>query len=187
VDGKVADAYPTITKDGVEGVYDYTTHNYHGINPYLRDVDELSLQQRGILEAPSINEMTDEQRAAWEAKIEKTDEGLAALPPYRTDPDALTSTTWRGIQASDALLDQFKLGDTFTDPGYLSTTTNPQVAEAFARANPDATATLVTVVGRDGVDVIQLSRYMDESEVLFPRSAQFEVVFREMGPTASCE
>lgn len=31
---------------------------------------------------------------------------------------------WRGIQASKSLLDQLKLGDTFSDPGYLSTTTS---------------------------------------------------------------
>jgi hypothetical protein len=165
----------------VEGVYDYTTEKYQGMNPYLRNVDELSLQQSGILEAPSISEMTEAQRASWEAQIQKTDDGLAALPPYRAEPDDLTSTTWRGIQASDSLLDQLKVGDTFSDPGYLSTTTNPQVAEAFARANPDATPTLVTVLGRDGVDVKDLSRYMDESEILFPRSAQFEIAFREMG------
>ena len=151
------------------------------MNPYLRNLDDLSPQQSGILEAPSISEMTDAQRASWEAQIQKTDGGLAALPPYRADIDDLTSTTWRGIQASDSLLDQLKLGDTFSDPGYLSTTTNSHVAEVFARADPDATPTLITVVGRDGVDVAPLSRYMDESEILFPRSAQFEVVFREMG------
>jgi ADP-ribosyltransferase exoenzyme len=152
------------------------------MNPYLRNVDELSLQQSGILGAPSISDMTDAQRASWEAQIRQTDEGLAALPPYRADPTDMTSTTWRGIQASDSLLDQLKVGNTFSDPGYLSTSTNPQLAEAFARADPDATPTLVTVVGRDGVDVKDLSRYMDESEILFPRSTQFEVVFREMGP-----
>jgi hypothetical protein len=179
---KVAEAYPTITKEGVEGVYNYTTQNYQGMNPYLRNVDELSVQQSGILGAPSISDMTDAQRASWEAQIRQTDEGLAALPPYRADPTDMTSTTWRGIQASDSLLDQLKVGNTFSDPGYLSTSTNPQLAEAFARADPDATPTLVTVVGRDGVDVKDLSRYMDESEILFPRSTQFEVVFREMGP-----
>jgi hypothetical protein len=142
----------------------------------------LSVQQSGILGAPSISDMTDAQRASWEAQIRQTDEGLAALPPYRADPTDMTSTTWRGIQASDSLLDQLKVGNTFSDPGYLSTSTNPQLAEAFARADPDATPTLVTVVGRDGVDVKDLSRYMDESEILFPRSTQFEVVFREMGP-----
>jgi hypothetical protein len=125
--------------------------------------------------------MTDAQRASWEAEIRKTDEGLAALPPYRTDPDAMTSTTWRGIQASDSLLDGLKMGDTFGDPGYLSTSTNPHLAELFARANPETTPTLVTVLGRDGVDVKDLSRYIDESEILFPRNTQFEVVFREMG------
>jgi hypothetical protein len=177
----VAEAYPTITKDGVEGVYTYTTEKYDGMNPYLRNIDALTPEQSDLLGAPSISEMTDARRASWEAEIRKTDEGLAALPPYRTDPDAMTSTTWRGIQASDSLLDQLKMGDTFSDPGYLSTSTSPHLAELFARANPDATPTLVTVLGRDGVDVKDLSRYIDESEILFPRNTQFEVVFRETG------
>jgi hypothetical protein len=178
---KVADAYPTITKDGVEGVYTYTTEKYDGMNAYLRNIDTLTPEQSAILDAPSISEMTDAQRASWEAEIRKSDEGLAALPPYRAAPEDLTSTTWRGIQASDHLLDQLKMGDTFSDPAYLSTSTKPHIGELFAGANPDTTPTLITVVGRDGVDVKDLSRYMDESEILFPRSTQFEVVSREMG------
>jgi hypothetical protein len=179
---KVAEAYPTITKDGVEGVYNYTTEKYDGMNPYLRNIDSLSPEQSETLGSTSISDMTDARRASWEAQIKQTDEGLAALPPYRADLAHTTSTTWRGIQASDSVLENLKVGDTFSDSGYLSTTTNPHVAEAFARADPDATPTLVTVVGRDGVDVKDLSRFMDESEILFPRSTQFEVVFREMGP-----
>jgi hypothetical protein len=172
---------PRSQKDGVEGVYTYTTEKYDGMNAYLRNIDTLTPEQSAILDAPSISEMTDAQRASWEAEIRKSDEGLAALPPYRAAPENLTSTTWRGIQASDHLLDQLKMGDTFSDPAYLSTSTKPHIGELFAGANPDTTPTLITVVGRDGVDVKDLSRYMDESEILFPRSTQFEVVSREMG------
>lgn len=179
---KVAEAYPTITKDGVQGVYNYTTANYEGMNPYLRNVEDLTIQQSGILDAPSIGDMTDAQRASWEAQIKQTDEGLAALPPYRADPADMMSTTWRGIDAPDSLLDQMKVGDTFSDPGYLSTSKDPHVADSFTPANPDTTPTVLTVVGRDGVDVSQLSRYMDESEILFPRGTQFEIVVRELGP-----
>jgi hypothetical protein len=164
-------------------VYNYTTENYQGMNPYLRDIDPLNPNQQSVLSAESIADMTSSQRAAWEAQISTTDEGLSALPPYREDPLDPTSTTWRGMQASDSLLAQLNVGDTFTDAAYYSTSTDPAVAEMFARgAGSDTTPTLITIIGHDGVDVAPLSRYADEAEILFPRSAQFEVVLREMGP-----
>jgi hypothetical protein len=179
---QVSEAYPEISPDGVEGVYDYTTENYQGMNPYLREIDPLNPNQQSILDAESIADMSPDQRAAWETQITHTDEGLSALPPHRVDPLDATSTTWRGMQASNSLLAQLNLGDTFTDAAYYSTSTDPAVAEIFARgAGADATPTLITVIGRDGVDVAPLSRYADEAEILFPRSTQFEVVFREMG------
>lgn len=179
---RVSDAYPDISRDGVAGVYDYTTENYQGMNPYLRDVDPLSPEQQSILGADSINNMTDEQRASWEERISSTDDGLSSLPPYREDPGDATSTTWRGLHASDDLLAQLDVGGTFTDPAYLSTSTDSQVAEQFAlTADPSRTPTLLSIEGYDGVDVSPLSRYTDEAEILFPRGSEFEVVSRELG------
>jgi ADP-ribosyltransferase exoenzyme len=179
---RVSDEYPAITKDGVEGVYDYTTENYDGMNPYLRDVDPLSPQQQEILDAQSINQMTESQREAWEARITHTDEGLSALPPYRADPTDAFSTTWRGLRAMDSLIDQFVEGGIFSDPAYLSTSTDSGVAEEFARgAGANQTPTLLRVDGYDGVDVMQLSRYMQESEILFPRGTNFEVLSKILG------
>jgi len=117
----VADAYPRIGEDGVAGVYDYTTENYQGMNPYLRDIDPLSPRQQSILGADSIDHLTDAQRASWEQRISHTDDGLAALPPYRADPADALSTTWRGMHAADEVLAQLKFGDTFHDAAYLST------------------------------------------------------------------
>ena len=179
---RVSDEYPEITKDGVAGVYDYTTENYQGMNPYLRDIDPLSLEQQSILESDSVRNMTDEQRTAWEERIGKTDEGLASLPPYRADPGDSMSTTWRGLHASDDLLRQLEVGGTFSDSAYLSTSTDSRVAEQFAlTADPGRTPTLLAIEGYDGVDVSQLSRYTSEAEILFPRGSEFEVVSRELG------
>jgi hypothetical protein len=83
---RVSDAYPDIGRDGVAGVYDYTTENYQGVNPYLREVDPLSPEQQSILGADSINNMTDDQRAAWEERISSTDDGLSSLPPIVKTP-----------------------------------------------------------------------------------------------------
>ena len=179
---RVAEVYPLITKDGVLGVYNYTTDSFEAINPYLRNIDPLSANQETILRAHSIVEMTDEQRIFWEARIQQADEGLAALPPYRLDPGDLTSTTWRGMRGTDELLGRMNVGDVFRDPGYYSSTLDQSIAEMFARgAEPGTTPTLVTVIGNDGVHVAPLSRFAHESEVLFPRNSSFEVLTRVMG------
>lgn len=180
---RVAGRYPQISPDGVAGVYDYSTQLYQGMNPYLRELDPLDDGQRAVLGARSIADMSPDQRVLWEERITHTDEGLAALPPFRTDPAEVVSTTWRGMRASDSLLDAMQVGDIFHDPAYLSTSTDPFVAEAFARgALAGQTPTVLTVEGTSGVDISQLSKYVDESEVLFPRGANFEIVARELGP-----
>ncbi len=184
---RVAHEYPMITKDGVLGIYNYTTESFEAINPYLRNVDQLSASQESILQAHSIADMTDEQRMLWESKINQADEGgLAALPPYRLDPSDLTSTTWRGMRGTDELLSRMNVGDVFHDPGYYSSTLDRSVAEMFARgAEPGTTPTLVTVIGNDGIHVAPLSRFAYENEVLFPRNSCFEVLSRVMGGTTA--
>ena len=179
---KVSETYPRITPEGVGGVYGYSTEHYEGMNPYLRNVDSLDMDQQELLGVKSVEDMTPEQRAVWDERIRHTDEGLAALPPYRADPSDLASTSWRGLRASDSLLERLHEGDIFHDPGYLSSTTDSFVAESFARgARPHETPTLLTVVGQDGVDISQVSKFMDESEILFPRSSSFEVLSRIAG------
>lgn len=179
---RVADEYPGMTKEGVVGVYDYTTANHQGMNAYLRDVDPLSPEQQSILGTDSIANMTAEQRAAWEERIGKTDEGLSSLPPHRADPGDATSTIWCGLHASDELLAQLEVGGTFRDPAYFSTSTESRIAEQFAvTADPGRAPTVLSIEGYNGVDVSQLSRYTDEAEILFPRGSEFEVVSRELG------
>lgn len=73
------------------------------------------------------------------------------------------------MHASDELLAQLDVGDTFRDHAYLSTSLDSRVAEDFAlSADPTKTPTLLSIEGYDGVDVSQLSRYTREAEILFP-------------------
>ncbi|MGY4710180.1 ADP-ribosyltransferase [Mycolicibacterium sp. CBM1] len=179
---KVSERYPQISPEGVGGVYNYSSELFQGMNPYLREADSLDLEQQDLLGARSVADMTSEQRVIWEDRIRDTDDGLAALPPYRADPSDLTSTTWRGMRASDSLLARLHEGQIFHDPGYMSTTTDSFVAESFARgARPGETPTLIEVVGDDGVAISPLSKFADESEVLFPRGSSFEVLARTTG------
>jgi hypothetical protein len=176
----VSQAYPAISKDGVEGVYMYTTQEYAGMNDYLRAADPFTSTAQFELGVKSVDDLTPEQRTDLESKIRRTDEGLSALPPYRENPTDLSSTTWRGLHATDDLLTQLQQGKTFSDQGYFSSSTSEFVAESFARgAPPDKTPVVLTVEGQNGVDVAQLSRYADEAEILFPRSSRFEVVSAE--------
>ncbi|MCV7347340.1 ADP-ribosyltransferase [Mycolicibacterium rhodesiae] len=178
----VSDAYPALSRDQIEAIYKYTTENYQSINPYLRNMDDLTPFQQQMLGSESVGAMTQEQRLAMESQISQTDDGLAGLPPYRGDLSDLTSTTWRGLRAPDSLLSQLKEGDIFQDPGYLSSSLNERVAESFARGAGDGeTPTLLTVLGDNGVNVAPLSRWTDEAEILFPRGSNFEVISRELG------
>jgi hypothetical protein len=178
----VAEAYPSIGEDGVAGVYDYTTENFQGMNPYLRDIDPLSPEQQSILGANSIDNMTDAQRSSWEERISNTDDGLAALPAYRADSTDAMSTTWRGMHASDGLLGRLEVGDVFEEGAYFSTSLDSRVAGDFAlSADQGKTPALLSIEGYDGVDVSQISRYTNEAEILFPRGSRFEVISRDVG------
>jgi ADP-ribosyltransferase exoenzyme len=177
----VADASPGLTKDGVEGIYTYSTENYQAMNPYLRDMDALSPTSQSLLGASSVDTMTAGQRLEWETLINHTDEGIASLPPYRVDLADAVSTTWRGIRASDDLLSQLEVGQVFRDPGYFSSSTDSFVADLFARGAGDGeTSAVLEIEGTDGVDISPLSRYQDEAEILFPRDSRFEVVSRAL-------
>jgi ADP-ribosyltransferase exoenzyme len=174
---KVSEAYPGLSKENVEAIYDYTTQNYEAVNTYLRDINPLSDAQQSGLGAKSIAEMTAAQRSTLEEQIARTDEGLASLPPYRFDQAETISTTWRGLRAPDMMVQQLEVGKIFSDTGYLSTSTDSFVAEAFARgAGSGESPVVLTVEGRNGVDVAQLSQFVDEAEILFPRGSNFEVI-----------
>ena len=160
----VSMAFPGITPDHVKTIYDYTDYQYMHINPYLRDSEPLSDDMQG-----------------WNRAIAHIDDVLENLPPYRADSSDVEATTYRGIAATDSLLAQMQVGETFQDPAYLSTTTDVNKASKFPFSTPDpgVTRILITVVGRSGVEISSLSNLVDEREVLFPRSTEFEIMSRE--------
>lgn len=114
----------------------------------------------------------------WIAAI---DHVLASLPPYRADPSDTESTTYRGLEATDSLLAQMQVGNTFRDPAFLSTSKSVGVAIECSYPPLDSgTAVVITVIGRSGVDVSHLTARRDEElEVLYPRGTEFEIISRE--------
>ena len=182
----VSQAYPGITPDHVKAIYDYSFSRYSGINPYLRNSDPLSAASaeytQSALGEHLDRQMTEERKQVFRDAIALLDRALASLPPYRANPSDAESTTYRGLAATGSLLAQMQVGNTFRDPTYLSTAKTVTVASDFIDMRrdeaPETTDTLITVVGRSGVDVSSLTDDMGENEVLFPRGTEFEITSR---------
>ncbi|MPZ63950.1 MAG: hypothetical protein GEU93_22390, partial [Propionibacteriales bacterium] len=148
----VSERYPTLTKDDVLGIHDYTTEGgYSAMNNYLRNPDSVS---------PAARE-------AIEARIERASAGLSKLPRYQGE-------TFRGTNLPDDVLARWQPGETVSDAAFTSSSTTAPVAERFARGKN----AFIRIVGRNGRDVQQLSHYGDEAEVLFDRATQFRVLRR---------
>ncbi|MGU3408613.1 ADP-ribosyltransferase [Microbacterium sp. M1A1_1b] len=99
----VSEAYPTLTKDDVLGLYDYTTSHYGDMNDHLRD-----------LHSPA-------DAASLEADISRTTDAIAKLPPVE-------GTFYRGVQFDTSTLDGLQVGKPWSDEGFISTSTDPTKA-----------------------------------------------------------
>ena len=155
---RVSDAYPALTPDQVRAIYWYTTNEgYDAINPYLRNYGD----------APQNVDLL-------ESRIADLTQGLANLPAEAT-PGHFFS---RGVTMTQNLLDQFETGKTWSDPSFMSTTTNPQVARDFAlqALSKSETPGIITIDGITPSSVSPLSRYATEAELLYQRSTTFDVL-----------
>src|SRR5207342_132991 len=92
-----------------------------------------------------------------------------------------SAPTFRGLNMSDAEIAGIEANRTFSDAGFLSTTTDPAVGRKFAKAADGRKPVLMEIQGR-GVDVSDASiESIIESEILFDRNTQFELV-RSVAP-----
>lgn len=150
----VSDRYPRLTPDDVLGVYDYTTNDgYTTMNRFLRDPSSLSA----------------EDAHAAQARVDRAVSGLEKLP---TSP----GVTFRGTNLPPEVLARWSEGERVSDAAFMSTSTDPGVAERFG-------SIAIRVEGRSGVDVQALSHYgTDEAEILFRPGVEFDVVHRDLDP-----
>ncbi len=156
---KMSDAYPALTPEQVRGIYDYTTDpGYEAMNPYLRD----------LLSNPPADV------AGLETRITNTTEGLANLPAA----PSLGAPYTRGVGITPDFLDQFTVGERWSDPAFMSASNDASVADRFATNAVDRgeTAGVITIDAQTPVEVSPFSRYQHESEFLFQRGTEFEVV-----------
>lgn len=85
--------------------------------------------------------------------------------------------TWRGASALKP--DEFTVGQTFTDYGFMSTTTDPEIAlETFTRPTPDPMLLRVALDKGDSALPIKgdlRNPLVEEKEILLPRGQTFRV------------
>lgn len=151
----VSENYPNLTPADAKGIYDYTGPGYQEMNPYLRGQ---------VIPDPLT-------AASLEARIAATTEAISKLPTQ-------SGTFHRGVGFDDAFLAQFKKGQPWSDPTFMSSSVDLRVAENFALTQTlgGKTPGIIEVIGRTGVDVRPISAVQREAEVLFQRSTPFEVV-----------
>ncbi len=168
----VAARHPTLTPDEVKAIHAYTSSpkdgfatNYDEMNTFLRDPQSIPVADRA-----RIQEAVD----------------LATSGMSKIDPTA-GRTTYAGVDLPASILDRYQVGASVADPGFRSSSLNPDVAEAFRmRSAPEGGNTLFTIKGSSGVDVLPLSQYPREGEILFRPGVDMRVVDRNWDSVANC-
>ncbi len=146
----VTTRHPELSRDGVRGVWDYTTDDgYTRMNAEMRSpggADAAAVQQR----------------------IERADAGLDQLPSYE-------GTTYRGTNLPDAVVERMLVEGRYSDEAFSSSSLNPDVSEGFVKLNRE-NPTFMTIQGHSGVNVAPFSAARTEVEILFRGGAEFEVL-----------
>lgn len=134
----------------------YTGWQYAQLNRYLRGLD---LSDLGGLMSPE----------ELEALAKDLSGGLDRLPTF-------SGTTFRGTNLSEAQLDALMPGGSFSDPAFLSSSTDAAQAAKF-RDN-----VMFKIEGSSGHDVDALSTMKGEKEILFDKGTKFDVVSKTWNP-----
>lgn len=147
---EVVRRYPRLTVDEVLAIHYYTTvQGVEKMNGHLRDPDSTP----------------EADREAIEKRIAAAASGLAKLPKY-------DGIAFRGTNLPDHVLPNWRRGARVSDPAFVSSSVDDAVAENFRRGGN----AFITITGRSGVDVQQLSYFGAEAEILFRPGTSFRVV-----------
>lgn len=89
------------------------------------------------------------------------------------------TTVHRGMKVLGNPADVFKAGSEVSDPGFMSTSLVPAVAERFAVSiNPEVSPVLFQIdlpKGANGYYMPRVAGKFDEAEILMPRNARFKI------------
>lgn len=128
----------------------YTGTEYMAVNDHLRGFGD------------------DEEAARL---VKHLDAAIKKAPPA---PDDLV--VYRGVaRLDDAELD-FKVGQTFTDKAYMSTSMNRDVAQGFLDGDKTALLEIKVPKGTRGAYVDMVSDHDNEQEFLLPRATKLKIV-----------
>lgn len=136
-------------------VMQYTGNAYASLNGQLRQNQKLSAKNKKLMD-----------------DINKT----FALPEVKAKDNL---TVYRGITSTQ--LQHLPIGGTFTNKGFVSTSSDAYEASKFAGSN-GALMEIRVKKGQPALSVKDVSTFPDEKEVLLPAATQFTVVGKKIGP-----
>jgi ADP-ribosyltransferase exoenzyme len=139
-----------LTSDDLSALADYTGSGYQDLNSALR---------------------SDALDASQHARVEALNRALEKLPAYE-------GPVVRGSNIPPEVLDRYQPGQVITESAFMSTTTNPAVAQSPAFAG-NVEFRILSTTGRD---VSSVSMFPGEQEILFRAGAKFYIINRTVDP-----
>lgn len=153
--------------------------DYPGLDRYTADgYEEMNARLRGLTE--ELNLSTDPaQIAELDRLIDLTSRELKEFPEH-------AGTTYRVTRLPDDVLARITDGGTFKDDAFLSTSKNAATADTLHGAIGQGTEAKVRfeVDGHSGRDLTSV--FAKESEVLFDRGTNFDVLSRRWNDADGC-
>ena len=153
---QVQTAYPGLSRDGVRGLWDYSTDpGYTAMNNALRGAP-------GTPIPPAVQQ-----------RIDAVHEGIANLPPQ-------SGTTYRGTNLPQSVLDEVSRTGFLPDKAFTSSSTSAATAAGFidpSKPNP----VMIQIEGTTGVSIKPFSAYGNEGEVLLGAGTPLRVIRERLG------
>jgi NAD:arginine ADP-ribosyltransferase len=155
-----------------------SAHDHHGPVDHVPTAPWTSQDQSALADytGPGHDDLNDALRtnivdASQHARVEALNQALEKLPPYR-------GPVFRGADLPPDLLARYQPDAVVTERAFLSTSTEPGVAQGQAFAGNVE----FRIFSRTGRDISSFSIFPSEHEVLFANGTQFYVVARELDP-----
>lgn len=163
-------------REVAKALKDYTAEGYIEINEFLRDRTinrGIYNSQNGKIERINISNDSPEIKEIA-AKVVALDNAYKELKDLEDD-----TIVYRGLggTSSNKLEDimALKPGDTFKDPGYISTTPKRSLAKTFMEDEPQILMEINLKGGNPNAKDIKLLNAYGESEILLNRDLELEV------------
>lgn len=147
---------------GLTGITTYTSDNYTTMNAILR--------------SGKFPDNDNQTHAGWMSIIRSADIGLEQLA--QTDGAGFEGVSVRGTQLSAEMANNLlQVGGTYQDLGFMSSSTDPSVAEGFknSQAKPGKVKVMFEIEAKSGVFIDNISAYGGENEVLFRPGTEFKI------------